>query len=371
MVTPITDAAKVKKTRATKPSAAALIIAGGRGTRFWPESRGDRPKPLFAIDGKTSLLAATIARTATFIPRERIFVLVSADQRRLFVRAIEDLIPQANLLVEPEARGTTVAIVYGCAVIERRLGGGTIVAAIAADHHVATVNEYKVTLTAAITLAHEQRAIVIVGITPTRPESGYGYMKIGRVVRAGEVQGFKVDRFVEKPQLATAQKMVHSGRFLWNASMFVMPITTLAAELKHHAPALGEAMRQFATIKPRELARVYSQLDFESFDRVVAEKAAGILGVRARFQWHDVGSWEGLWEAMRGNGNNVVSGNVIAIGSEGVLARGGDRLMVLLGVDDLVAVDTGDVILIARRSRSQEIRGVIDELKCRGLGRYL
>jgi mannose-1-phosphate guanylyltransferase len=350
-----------------KPASAALIIAGGRGRRFWPESRGDRPKPLFAIDGKTSLLAATIARTAAFIPRERIFVLVSADQKRPFVPAIDGLIPAANLIVEPIGRGTAVAIVYGCALIAKRLGDDIVVAAMPADHHVIPLSAYKATLTTALALAGIEQAVVIVGIPPTRPETGYGYMKTGRA--AGD--GFRVDRFVEKPPVTTAQKMIRSGKFLWNAGMFMLPLTVLAAELDQNAPVLADAMKRFATLGPRQLAKLYNELDFDSFDRVVAEKAAGLLGVRASFQWHDVGSWEGLWEAMRGEGTNVLSGNVIALGSDGVLARGGDRLMVLLGVDDLVAVDTGDVILIARRSRSQEIRGVIDELTRRGLKRHL
>ena len=344
-----------------------MIIAGGRGTRFWPESRGDRPKPLFAIDGKTSLLAATIARTVAFIPRDRIFVLVSADQKVPFTRAIEGHLPPANLIVEPAGRGTAVAIVYGCAVIAKRLGADTVVAAMPADHHLTPLSAYKNTLASAITLAAGQHAIVVIGIPPTRPETGYGYMKTGRPVG----DGFRVDRFIEKPAPAAAQKMVRSGKFLWNAGMFVMPLTALTSELQRHAPALDAAMQRFASLGPRQLAKLYHELDFDSFDRVVAEKAAGLLGVRATFRWHDVGSWQGLWEAMRGEDGNVLSGNVLALGSEGILARGGDRLMVLLGVDDLVAVDTGDAILISRRSRSQEIRGVIDELARRGLTRYL
>jgi mannose-1-phosphate guanylyltransferase len=353
--------------RKKKPSAAALIIAGGRGTRFWPASRGNRPKPLFAIDGKTSLLGATIARTAAFISRERIFVLVSAEQRKAFAPALKELIPSANLIVEPEGRGTAVAIVYGCAVIAGRLGDNTIVAAMPADHYVKPLGAYRATLTQAITLASSEQAIVIIGIPPARPETGYGYMKIGATVG----DGFKVASFVEKPPHATAVKMVRSGKFLWNAGMFVMPIAALMAELDQHAPSLGETMSEMAQVRPRALAQIYHGLDFDSFDRVVAEKTAGLLGVRATFEWHDVGSWEGLWEAMRGEGNNVITGNVVALGSDGVLARGGERLMVLLGVDDLVAVDTGDAILIARRSRSQELRSVIDELSRRSLDRYL
>jgi mannose-1-phosphate guanylyltransferase/mannose-6-phosphate isomerase len=344
-----------------------MIIAGGRGTRFWPASRGNRPKPQFALDGKTSLLASTDARTAAFIPRARIFVLVSADQRKAFAPALKGLIPEANLIVEPEGRGTAVAIVYGCAVIAERMGESTVVAAMPADHHVEPIAAYRATLESAIALATNRQAIVIVGIPPARPETGYGYMKIGAAVG----DGFKVASFAEKPPQTTAVKMIRSGEFLWNAGMFVMPIAALAAELGQHAPALGEAMSKMATARPRALARLYNELDFDSFDRVVAEKTVGLLGVRATFSWHDVGSWDGLWEAMRGDGNSVISGNVLALDSDGVLARGGERLMVLLGVDDLVAVDTGDAILIARRSRSQELRKVIDELGRRGLKRYL
>ncbi len=356
--------------------AAALIIAGGRGTRFWPESRADRPKPLFSLDGKTSLLTDTIARVMPLIARDHVFVLVSADQQAAFRRAVRGLIPPGNLIVEPEGRGTTVAIAYGAAVIGKRLGADTVVAAMPADHHIAPAAGFRATIGDAIGLAAASGAIVVVGITPTRAESGFGYQKIGQAVGAG----FKVDRFIEKPSPARARQMVRSGNFLWNAGMFVMRIDRLEAQLEAHAPALAAAMRRLGETSRRpnrrpsrraDLARIYRGLDFDSFDRVVAEKSRNVLGVRARFRWHDVGSWEGLWEAMRGEGRNVFSGNVVALGADGVLARGGKRLMVLLGVSDLIAVDTGDAVLIARRSESQEIRRVIDELGRRGMGRYL
>ncbi len=356
--------------------AAALIIAGGHGTRFWPESRAGRPKPLFSVDGKTSLLADTIARVMPLIVRDNVFVLVSADQQAAFRRAVRGQIPPANLIVEPEGRGTAVAIAYGAAVIGKRLGADTVVAAMPADHHIAPAAGFRATIGDAIGLAAASGAIVVVGITPTRAESGFGYQKIGHAVGAG----FKVDRFIEKPSPARARQMVRSGKFLWNAGMFVMRIDRLEAQLETHAPALADAMRRLDETSRRpnrrqsrraDLARIYRGLDFDSFDRVVAEKSRNVLGVRARFRWHDVGSWEGLWEAMRGDGRNVLSGNVVALGADGVLARGGKRLMVLLGVSDLIAVDTGDAVLIARRSESQEIRRVIDELGRRGMGRYL
>jgi len=165
--------------------------------------------------------------------------------------------------------------------------------------------------------------------------------------------------------------MMRSGKYLWNAGMFVMSAATLAAELAQHAPTLADAMGSIPSMKSAELERRYRALEFDSFDRVVAEKSRNVLGVRARFQWHDVGSWEGLWEALRGRGRNVLMGNVLEMGADGVLARAHDRLMVLLGVKDIVAIETRDVILIANRTQSQDVRKVIDELKRRGSQRYL
>lgn len=346
--------------------ASALIIAGGRGTRFWPESRTWRPKPLFSIDGRATLLGETIARLQPLIERRRIFVLVSADQRAIFRGALRGLIPPANLIVEPAGRGTAVAIAYGCGVIAHRAGPG-VVAVMPADHYIAPAEGFRRTLADAIALAAARPAVVVIGVVPTRAEPGYGYQQIGG--RVG--RGLKVERFVEKPPLARARRMVASGKYLWNAGMFVMDTATLAAELDEHAPALARAMRELGSARPAAVARIYRRLNFDAFDRVVAEKSRNVLAVKARFGWHDVGSWEGLWEAVRGGRSNVLKGDVIALDSQGVLARGNRRLMVLLGVKDLVAVDTGDAILIANRQSSQDLRRVVDELARRGLRRYL
>ena len=347
--------------------ASALIIAGGRGTRFWPESRARRPKPLFSIDGRGSLLADTIARVAPITGRARTFVLVSADQRAIFRRALRGLVPPANLIVEPSARGTAVAIAYGCATIAHRAGPG-VVAVMPADHYITPLEAFCRTLNDAIALAATRHAIVVIGVVPDRAEPGYGYQQIGRPVG----RGFEVVRFVEKPPLEAARRMVASGKFLWNAGMFVMEAATLTAELDQHAPDLAGAMREFAGASAAKVARIYRGLDFDAFDRVVAEKSRNVLSVKARFRWHDVGSWEGLWEALGGREANVLKGEVIALASQGVLARASaGRLMVLLGVKDLVAVDTGDAILIASRKSSQDLRRVVDEIARRRLDRYL
>ncbi len=349
-----------------RPRASVLIIAGGRGTRFWPASREARPKPLFSIDGKQSLLADTIARHIGAVGRERIFVLVAAGHQAAFRRAIRGLIPARNLIIEPDARGTAVAIAYGAAVIKQRFGDG-VIAAVAADHYIATAAQYRRTLTDAIHLAATHDSIVAIGIPPTRPETGYGYQKIGAKVGTG----FRIERFIEKPALALARRMVRSGRYLWNASMFVASTRTLALEFAEHCPQLGKAADQLAITPRRKLARAYRRLKFDSFDRVIMEKSAHVLGVRARFSWHDVGSWDGLLKAVASVRGNVLRGNVIALDSGDVLAHSDARLMVLLGVRDLVVVDTGDAILVAHREMSQHVGRVTDELARRGLHRYL
>jgi mannose-1-phosphate guanylyltransferase len=356
----------VRKRPRRSELSAALIIAGGLGTRFWPASRKNAPKPLFSLNGKTTLLADTIYRHRGLIPPRRIFVLVSAGQASPFRRQLDGVIPPDNLIVEPEGRGTAVAIAYGAGVIRSRVGEVEFVVA-PADHHVAPVAGYHRTLSKALMLARTRDAIVVIGIAPTRADSGYGYQQIGRKVDGG----FKVARFIEKPAASAASDMLKSGKFLWNSGVFIMSTATLESELLEHCPALGEMMRNAATARPRTIERDYQRLRFPSFDYAVVEKSKRVLGLRAEYQWHDVGSWEGLCEALSGRDGNAVSGQVLTLDSKGVLARSSGRLMVLLGVQDLVAVDTGDVVLIAKRSRSQEIRNVIDELKRRRLSNYL
>jgi mannose-1-phosphate guanylyltransferase len=388
----------VMRRAAPKHVAAALILAGGRSTRFWPEGRAARPKPLFALDGKTSLLADTIARVRPLIPVENIFVLVGAAHASAFRRVLKGLIPLRNLIVEPEGRGTTVAIAYGFAMIAERLGADTIVAAMPADHYIPQAGPFRRTIGQALRLAAQpffkglrsprsgvallsqhppcslrptssltHGAVVVVGVTPTRPETGYGYQALGPPVGAG----FRITRFVEKPDLAKARRMVRSRKFLWNGGIYVMSVATLTAELTRHAPALAATMERFGAMAPAALRAAYRRFEVDSFDRVVAEKSRNLISVRARFRWDDVGSWEGLWEAIRGGADSVAAGNVVMLDSHGVLVRGGKRLMVVLGMTDLVAVDTDDAILIARRSRSQDLVRVLEELRRRGMQKYL
>lgn len=294
-------------------------------------------------------------------------MIAAATQAPLFRRALRGLVPARNLLLEPDGRGTGVAIAYGAGVIESRLGAG-VIAVMPADHYVAPAAAFRRTLGRALRLARAHPAIAVIGVPPTYPEVGFGYQKIGPAVTGG---GFEVERFVEKPPLKLARRMVRSGEFLWNAGMFVMNAETLAAELARHCAPLAKVMRELPALSGAKLIAAYRRLRIDSFDRAVVEKSRRVIGVRADFRWHDVGSWQGLWEARRGPDGNMLSGRIVTLDSSGVLARADGRLMVLLGVNDVVAVDAHDAILIAKRSRSQDLPRVIEELRRRGLERYL
>ncbi len=360
---------KLLSARALHQQAAALIIAGGFGARFWPAARVNRPKPLFSMNGRTSLLDDTIERLMPVIARERIFVLVPSALEEVFAAAIRDRIPRANLLLEPDRRGTAVAIAYGAAVIKSRLGEA-LLAVMPADHHIYPAAAFRRTLSAGLRLAardQEGGMLVIIGVPPSRPDTGYGYLEIGQQL---DGQGFKVRKFVEKPAAPLARTMVRSGRFLWNAGMFLMSTATLENELRRHCPRLLAAMPKLIGQQPG-WERVYQRLDFDSFDYEVMEKSANVAAVRAAFKWNDVGSWDGLWQSLRDGSGNALSGNVVAMDSKQVLARGDQRLMVLLGVEDLIVVDTPDALLVANRARTQEVKQVIAELRRRRLTGYL
>jgi mannose-1-phosphate guanylyltransferase len=354
--------------RALHQTSAALIIAGGFGARFWPAARSDRPKPLFSLNGRTSLLDDTIARLGPLIAPERIFVLVPTALQEIFASAIHGRIPRANLLLEPDRRGTAVAIAYGAALIKSRLGDG-LLAVMPADHYIYPAAAFRRTLAAGLRLAARDDSggsIVVIGVSPTRPDSGYGYLQLGEKLAGG----FQVRKFVEKPSPAVARSMVRSGKFLWNAGMFMISTATLEAELSRHCPRLLAALPKLVR-QAFGYERVYKKLKFDSFDYEVVEKSSNVAAVRAGFNWNDVGSWDGLWQTLRAGDGNALSGNVVAMDSKQVLARGDQRLMVLLGVEDLIVVDTPDALLVANRARTQDVKGVIKELRRRRLTSYI
>ena len=342
------------------------MIAGGSGTRFWPRSRARVPKQLLPLLGARSMLQETIARVSPPIARERLLVVTGRRQAGAVRRQLAGL--SATVVVEPEARSTAPAIALAALRIAAR-DPDAVMAVLPADHAIANVAAFRRDLRLALDVAERTSALVTIGVVPTHPETGYGYIRVGRPIRGTRGRAAHVAGFVEKPTRPRAEALLARGDVLWNSGIFAWRVSAILAALRRHLPAV---VRTLEAAGGRGLAAAYRRLRTVSIDHGVLEHAAEVAVVRARFDWSDVGSWAAvaaLWAG--GNGRNVLRGRSLAIDSRGCLVDGGKRLVAVLGVDDLVVVDTPDAVLVCRKDRSQDVRLVVDELRRRGLTRYL
>ena len=354
----------------------AVIMAGGSGTRFWPASRKGRPKQLLALTGERSLLRQTVDRMAPMVPAERVLVVTGADHAAQVAEQLPQL-PAANILAEPMGRNTAAACGLG-AVWAAGRDREAVCLVLPADHLITDESLFLNTLKAAVDVAQNQNVLVTLGLTPRYPATGFGYIEAGEICAAGPPQVCQVAAFHEKPGLATAQTYVDGGRHLWNSGMFAWRASVLLEEIKTHLPELAQGLDELAphlgTLdETQALARIYPDLPSVSVDVGILEKTKRIQVVRADFGWSDVGSWEAMADLWSddGQGNSSQGGQLMALDAKGNLISAGNRLSVLLGVKDLVAVVTDDVLMILPRERCQEVRRIIAELKDQGLDEYL
>lgn len=350
------------------PETYGVIMAGGSGTRFWPLSRAARPKQFLPLgSGDEALIAAAARRLEHLVPRERILVVTSealAEQTRAALPGL----PAANVLAEPVGRNTAACVGWAAAVVARR-DPAAVLAVLPADHHIADEPGHDAVLARAIDAARAGD-LVTVGIRPTRPETGYGYIETGGEIAPGV---HRARRFVEKPDLATAKRFVDDGAFLWNSGMFFFRADVLLHAVDAHLPALGAALRDFdaAAARGDEAAAVragYAALPAVSIDHGVMEKAGRVAVVPGDFGWSDVGSWMSAWElAPRDGAGNATFGDVVTVDAKGCYVRAADgRTVAVVGLDDVVVVDTPDALLVVPRGRAQDVRAVIEALRRRG-----
>lgn len=349
----------------------AVIMAGGSGTRFWPLSRKARPKQLLALGGsERSLLAETVDRIRPLIPPERVIV-VTAEHLADATRADLPDVPPENVLAEPAARNTAPCVGWAAAHVRRRDPNG-LMAILAADHHVGDPDGFRAILERALGAARDGH-LVTIGVTPTRPETGYGYLELGEAIGDGV---FRARRFVEKPNRARAEQFLAARNYLWNSGMFFFRAGAILDAIATHLPGLGAALARFdeAARSGGELAAVraeYGSLPSISIDHGVMEKAAEVAVVPGDFGWNDVGSWTTAWElAPKDAQGNAVSGghadDAVLVDAENNYVRAaGGKIVALVGVDDLVVVDTPDALLVVKRDRAQDVRAVVEALKAR------
>jgi len=337
-----------------------VILAGGKGERFWPLSRHRRPKQFLSLDGSgQSLLQATAARLLDLAGGwERLWVITAGHLAEGVRQQLPDL-PEENLLVEVEGRDTAPAVAWATLEVARRYGEDAVVGFFPADPWIADVAAFQHTLRAATELANSQEAIATLGITPTYPSTGYGYIEQGETIGSfGGFPAYKVDRFTEKPDRATAESFIASGRFSWNSGMFIFRAGVALAELHTHAPEIIEPLEKHGP-------SIYPELPKKSIDYAMMEKTRKACVLPVTFGWDDLGDWNAIERLFKGDKLNVELAQHVGLDTEDslVYASDNDEVIVTIGLKDVVIVRDGKATLIVDKHRTQEIKQVLKALK--------
>ncbi len=350
-----------------------VIMAGGKGTRFWPLSRETFPKQFLKIVGERTLLQDTIHRLGEEVSPSRITFVTTAAQRDLVSWQVRDQIGEAEVIVEPEGRNTAPAIALATYKIFKR-DRRAMILVLPSDHHIAEPGKFRDTMREAIPVAAKGR-LVTFGVVPSRAETAYGYIKRGKPLGPGGA--YLVERFVEKPDHKTAAQYLKDGSYYWNAGMFLFRAKDMIEEFAAHMPELHKAMsalsKSFDTDGETEaLKKAYPKLPEDSIDYGVMEKSTRVAVVEAGFAWSDIGSWNALEDVLeRDAAGNVKIGNVTEMGCEGSIFFAGGKLIAAIGLKDTVVVDTVDATLIAPKDKVQQVKELVGLLKKEGKGEYL
>ena len=356
--------------KAEKLQAHAIILAGGRGTRFWPRSRRRTPKQLLNIVGKKTMLVQTVERLRPVIPASRVWVVTNAEQAAA-VRRLLPGVAASRVLSEPVGRNTAAAI--GLAAVHlAQHADDALMAVLPADHYIAHADAYRKIVAAALEVASKGRYLVVLGVPPARPETGYGHIE--RADAVPDVLGtqvFRVRRFTEKPAPDTAKEYIASGRYMWNSGMFFWRVSTYLEYLKKYLPATHDALVRLAdTIGTRRYAatlkRIYPKLENISVDYAIMERATqpgepqSVFVLPAEVGWSDIGSWAAVYDLQANQaGENVSAGAYLALDATGNLIWSPEKFVAAIGVNNLIVVETPDALLICPRDRAQDVGKIV------------
>ena len=363
-------------------AACAVLLAGGRGTRFWPRSRMRSPKQLLNIVGSRTMVRETLARLGPLVAGRNTWVVTNREQAAAVRREVREVVP-SHVLAEPAGANTAAAI--GLAAVHlAHEHGDALMAVLPSDAYIADAEGYRKLVEAALELARVPGNLVVMGIAPTRAETGYGYIERGEVAgRPRGVEAYAVRRFTEKPGLADARAYVESGKYFWNAGMFFWRASTYLEKLQQFLPATHEALRELAGhIGSRrytaKLHEIYPQLKNISVDYAVMEPATGegeksrVLVIPAKIGWSDIGSWAAVYELLAAKpGANVSAGEFFALDAEGNYFWSPKKFVGAIGVRDVVLVETEDALLVCSRERSQDVGKIVKWLEEQRLSRLV
>lgn len=364
--------------RARNADRFAIVMAGGRGERFWPVSREKRPKQLLSLLGEGSFLQQAVDRVTPLIPLENIIVITNAAQAA-DVRKQLPRVPRENIIAEPIGRDTCAAVALGAAVVGAR-SATAVMAVLPADHVIPKPRRFQQVLGDSLDLASRGQVIVTIGIPPTGPATGYGYIRVGEPLPrpegapAWKTVFHRAEQFREKPDLATAQEYVNSGHYRWNAGMFIWSFVTITEGLQKHQPAMHEACHRWfdAAANPTRLARVlareYPEVKRISIDYALLEHAQNVVVADGQFEWDDLGSWNALAHHLKADpeGNCAQADFVHVDAARNLVydarSKGRRTPICLVGLRDAIVVQTDDATLVAHKSQSQKIRELVRRL---------
>lgn len=344
----------------------ALIMAGGRGERFWPKSRKNLPKQFLSLtdDGKT-MIQLTIERILPIVNIEHIYIATNRDYKPLVLKQLPDL-PEENILCEPAGRNTAPCIGLGAIHIAKKYQDALMMV-LPSDHLIKFNNMFLNTLKDACEVAEENTNLVTIGITPDYPETGYGYIKFDSNIC--NKRAFKVERFVEKPSLEVAKEYLATEEYLWNSGMFVWKVSTILQNIQHFMPDTYERLVKILNAIGTDEQELVLQKEFlgfssQSIDYGIMEKADNIYIIPGAFGWDDVGSWLAVERIKKTNEyGNVVSGNIITVNTHNCIIQGDKKLIATVGLDDVIVVDTQDATLICAKDSASDIKKVTENLK--------
>ncbi len=351
----------------------AVIMAGGIGARFWPRSKKRSPKQLLKIIGEQTMIQETFSRINGLVPKENILIVTNEIQKPGIVEQLPE-IPPENIIVEPFGRNTAACIGLASVIIQRR-SPDAVTFIMPSDHIIRDNERFIDTLKKAAQFSYENQALVTIGIQPTKPETGYGYIQIDE--DSGKNNVFKVLTFAEKPNYATAVSFIKSGDFFWNSGMFIWKIDTIMSEINRFMPDLYEGLIEIQnnlenTAFQNILSDIYGKLRSISIDYGIMEKSERVFLVKGQFTWSDVGSWEAVYEiSEKDQDGNVKVGSIYTDMALDSYIYSPDKFTAVIGLDNIIVINTSNALLICKRDKAQDVKNVIDFLKLNKLDEQL
>ncbi len=354
----------------------AVIMAGGRGERFWPRSRMAQPKQFLNLMGDKTMLQLTVERIEGLVGISDTYIVAGAEFKEIILKQIPHL-PPDNIIIEPFGRDTAAAIGLAALVLGREKPR-EVMMVLPADHYISDVARFREVMQSAAAAAGKGERIVTLGITPHRPETGYGYIRRGGLCDTfGGIPAYEVEKFLEKPDYERALEFLNCGDYLWNSGMFVWRVDLIHRLIAIHAPRLAGGLEEIGAALgteeyPEVLARVYAGLPRISVDYSILERADGVLVMPGDFGWDDIGSWTALARYAEKDGNgNVLEGEGVLIDTSGTCVFSPGKTAAVLGVEDLLIVNEKDSLLVCRKDRAQEVKRVVRALQDRGYDEVL